>query len=340
MSQSSPVRATTLLGYSDLVDSLGGNPLQLLKNAGIDPSLSGKDDQFIRYQSFVDLLEQTAKVLNEPTFGLKLSSVIPLESLGAVAAVARSAENALIAISEVAQYIHHYSPVVYLSLVRSDGIITLVQDLHLNNTIPRQQITDLKLGMTYNFPRYLTESPIQPVSVSCRHTNDKYAKEYTTFFGCPVKFGQTDNAVSFRQDDLLTPIKNADSFLHELAEHHIGMETLGLNTDRVKQVRLIIARLLPTSECTLHNVAAKLLVHERSLQRQLKAQGSSFQQLIDEVRKEKAMAYLNIPNMPMSKVAEMLGFEEQSSFNKAFQRWYQERPSEFRKRLTEANQQD
>jgi AraC-like DNA-binding protein len=207
----------------------------------------------------------------------------------------------------------------------------MVQDLHLRGTIPRQQVTDLKLGMAFKFPRYLADRAIKPVEVSIRHANKKHLQAYAKYFECPVKLAQTENKISFKLRDLEIPVKSSDAFLHELAEYHIGMETLGLNTDRVTQTRMLISRLLATNECTLPKVAAKLLLHERTLQRQLKASGSNFQQLVDEVRKERALTYLDIPNMPIAKVAELLGFEEQSSFNKAFQRWRNERPSDYRR---------
>ena len=327
------VRASTLLGYPELVMALGGEPEPLMREAGIDPKLVGDTSRLVSYTAFMDLLDLSADRLKEPLFGLKLSERIPLESLGAVAGVARSADTGLQALAEIAKYIHHYSPAVHLSLRLDGEQVTMIQDLHLSNYAPRQHITDLKLGMAMNLPGVLLQQRIKPLTVSVRHNFHQYQRSYERFFACPVSFLQTNNEITYRRADLERPLPSADSLLHDLIEQRIGLETLSLDTGRSEQVRLLIQELLPSGSCSMEEIARRLMLNPRTLQRYLKAEGASFQSLLTSVRKEQAQAYLRIPNLPLAKISALLGFEEQSSFNKAFKRWFARNPGEFRSQL-------
>jgi AraC-like DNA-binding protein len=114
----------------------------------------------------------------------------------------------------------------------------------------------------------------------------------------------------------------AESFIEGI----IGQQSM----DVVGQVTALIERLLATQACTLKQVAAHVCMHERTLQARLMEEGLSFFLLADRVRRQRAEIYLAQKGMPMSQVAGLLGFAEQSSFNKACKRWFGVTPRSFR----------
>lgn len=95
----------------------------------------------------------------------------------------------------------------------------------------------------------------------------------------------------------------------------------------------MIARMMRDGACTSTDLAAALAMHERTLQRRLKAEGTSFEVIRDDVRRELAQAYLAQRNIPLAHVAEMLGYAEASAFTRACQRWFGQAPRDVRKTL-------
>jgi AraC-like DNA-binding protein len=99
------------------------------------------------------------------------------------------------------------------------------------------------------------------------------------------------------------------------------------------QVRQVLCRLLPQGEPKREAVAQALLLSERTLQRRLQEEGTSYQQLLDDTRRELAEQYLAQPNLPLLEIAYLLGFADPSNFFRAFRRWFDATPGEYRARL-------
>ena len=99
------------------------------------------------------------------------------------------------------------------------------------------------------------------------------------------------------------------------------------------QVRFIAARLLPIARCGLVEVATQLGMHERTLQRRLADEGCVFEALVDDVRRYEASGYLGEPSLSMARIAGLVGYQEQSSFNRAAKRWFGMTPRAYRQQL-------
>ena len=84
------------------------------------------------------------------------------------------------------------------------------------------------------------------------------------------------------------------------------------------------------------DVADALALHERTLQRRLKDEGASFEEIKDSVRRDMAERLLSQRGLPLSHVAEMLGYSEAAAFSRSCRRWFGEPPREVRKRLAGA----
>ena len=100
--------------------------------------------------------------------------------------------------------------------------------------------------------------------------------------------------------------------------------------DIVNHTKYLIRMLLPEGKCSLENISALLNTSDRSLQRNLKARGTSFRQLVDRVRKSIAQQQLRHSNLSNSQLAYMLGYTELSTFTRSFKRWFGVTPSKWR----------
>lgn len=97
-----------------------------------------------------------------------------------------------------------------------------------------------------------------------------------------------------------------------------------------RQVRPLIARHLARGKVKVEAVAAELNMSRHTLYKKLKEENLTFAGLLDDVRREQALKYMNDRDRTLSEVAELLGFSELSAFSRAFKRWMGKSPAEFR----------
>ena len=128
------------------------------------------------------------------------------------------------------------------------------------------------------------------------------------------------------------PIRTADATLLEILENYCR-EILGkkpIQPDIVFRVREQIVGLLPEGETSMDRVSSELGMSARTLARRLEEQGSSFRDILDDVRHQLALQYTSDRRLRLSQVAYLLGYNDQTSFNHAFRRWTGGTPSETR----------
>ncbi len=129
-------------------------------------------------------------------------------------------------------------------------------------------------------------------------------------------------------------LPTANEALAQLHDRFAGEYLARFSESRVThQARQVLCRLLPQGEPKRDSVAQLLHLSQRTLQRRLQEEGTSYQQLLDDTRRELAEQYLGQPNLTLLEVAYLLGFADPSNFFRAFRRWFDMTPGEYRARL-------
>jgi AraC-like DNA-binding protein len=95
-------------------------------------------------------------------------------------------------------------------------------------------------------------------------------------------------------------------------------------------VRALVLRYLGREDCTNDRVAAEMRLHPRTLQRRLRAEGTSFDEIKDEARRDVAWHYIKQSDLPMTQVAERLGYAEASVLSRSCYRWFAASPRALR----------
>src|SRR5699024_6001128 len=88
------------------------------------------------------------------------------------------------------------------------------------------------------------------------------------------------------------------------------------------RVHRVVRRLLPTGECTIKAIADSFNMNRRTLQRRLDAEGTEFSEIMETARQELAKHYLLGGGLPLAQITGLLGYTEQSAFQRAFRRWF------------------
>lgn len=161
-------------------------------------------------------------------------------------------------------------------------------------------------------------------------------RAYDDYFGCRVLFDQPVLGLRFPSSYLNLPVRNADPDLLILLANHANAVLDSLpDCDSLKHtVQSCIVRILHSAEPGIDQVAELMHLSPRTLQRRLDDSNLNFRQLLDETRLRLAQAYLNDPRLQIKDVAHLLGFSEQSAFNRAFKRWTGISPGQFARAQT------
>jgi AraC-like DNA-binding protein len=156
---------------------------------------------------------------------------------------------------------------------------------------------------------------------------------YEAFFGCPVRFDDSHTRVRFPAAYLAIPMPHSDPGLHALLNRQAQALLLALpDSDAFdRALQQVLLKLLPEGNVMLPRVARELHVSVRTLQRRLDARAMTWQALLDRTREQLARQYLRDRSLTLGDVALLLGFSEQSAFNRAFRRWTGDTPARVRK---------
>lgn len=326
------LRASSLWSYADLVRSLGGDPEALLGQFHIPADIALQDNAFVPYASAVQLLEASASQLQCADFGLRLAQRQSLEILGPIAVIARNAETIAAAFESISRYIHIHSPAIRLSIDRPGGKGYLRLRFEIIEHMPAltRQAYELSIGNALQILRLLGGNAVCPVAVLFTHPRLAAEQLYRDYFGCRVHFDEDYCGMHLPAWLANQRIDSADAQTRKFATEYLESEAIAGTATLSVQVKQLICTLLPTGQCLIQTVAEHLCMHQRTLQRRLADEGASFDELLDQQRRELAARYLTESGLHLSQITGLLGYAEQSTFNRSFRRWFGMTPKAYR----------
>lgn len=191
--------------------------------------------------------------------------------------------------------------------------------------------TELCLTSLLTVIRDLLGESVRPRRLLLAYRPPLHAETYTERLGCPVDFGAPTSALCFSPALLDRPLPLADPVsCHNGVQQCLRMSgLLSARGDVIDQLRQHLASHLQDT-ASLDNVARHLHRSTRTLRRHLQQQNTSYQQVLDEVRFDRARQLLKDTDLPIYLIAEHLGYSETASFRHAFQRWSGASPSLYR----------
>ncbi len=329
------IKASTLAGFARVVERMGGHPEALLEVVGLTADLESQPESVLPYRSLIDLLETCSSELACPDFGLRLAQEQKLEQLGPLAHAALNCSNVAEGLTEIVQFMDYLSTAIFvgLDLHTDEAFPRLVFDIKLQGVPPHRQILEFSMAVAFHLLDAMSGGEFAPRHVTLRSAPGFCQSKYKEHFRAPVYFAQGHNAIVFDRDLLSTSITTRNTQLHDIIFNHLLNATRNTGLSLIALAKQSILRLLPINQCSLKNVARDLNVHERTLQRRLKAAGLVFEDMIDNMRKLRADQYLSEPGIQMVHVADLVGYSEQSSFNRACRRWFGVTPRQRRQHL-------
>ena len=330
------VRTDALRNFHQVVAGLGGDAEVLLAKSQIDSSALENRDAVVSYRMMVHLLERAASELKCPDFGMRLAAAQNgAKVLGPIEVVMANSNTLGDAFGYCAAHLEAYSSAVQICIERDPpNRRSFMRFEILLSRLPYQrQTVEQALLLTQHAAVDLTKGRAQAREVWFSHAPLLSRSAYRNCFGAAVRFGAPCNGLFFSDRDLECAISEPDPQLYEFATNYIESRFPAVRLTMSTRVRAIIARLLAANQCNNYQVASALGLHPRTLQRRLREEGECFESLKDSVRRDVALQYLIQPDVPLSRVAELLGYSEASVLSRSCARWFSATPKQLRNEL-------
>lgn len=329
------IRAASLRGFVELVDGLGGDAGGLLARFGIAREVLESDEGLIPITANDLVLDAAAARLRCPDLGLRLAEAQDLSILGPLAVVIEASSTVAEALHAASQYMFVHSPALSVG-VEADpygnrGVVALTYRKDLGESPYSPQAMELGLGLFRRVAVMLVGSPTGLRSVEVPHQPLSPVRRYTEFFGTDVRFGRPTGALRVERHVLDKQFRTADEAIRQLAVGYLADHYADPGREVSTQVRRALSGSLGVAPPALAGVARLLSVHPRTLQRQLAGEGTTFETLLDEARRDAAHRCITTTDLPLGQVAALVGFSEQSTLSHAVRRWFGTSPRALRR---------
>lgn len=334
MSEDATTINTWAIALVRTLDARGCAGRALLVEAGLDPALLGDPNGRVPVSGMVRLWRLAVAATGDPCLGLKVAAYVQpatFHSLGLALLASQTLEDALL---RSARYSRIVSNAVEVRIERGATEARQIVEWRMATPVVEEAI-DLVMASTVKMGLLLLaiDPAVQrPMHLRLRRAATPAMRaEFAAHFACPIDFEAAENSLALPLDWLDRPLPMANP---QLARQNdlVVMEYLARHDGSrlAEKVRALLVSRLPAGEPARAEVAQALLLSEKTLQRRLRDEDTSYQQLLDDLRRDLARKYLREPAASVCEVTFRLGFSDQSSFTRAFRRWTGVTPGEYR----------
>ncbi|MHB9856531.1 AraC family transcriptional regulator ligand-binding domain-containing protein [Streptomyces krungchingensis] len=327
------VRGSALSEFRELVTELGGAPDDLLHYVGIEPVAAGRYEEYLPFRRVMEVLEAAAESTGTPDLGRRLGRRQSAAILGPVVPAARTARTLAEAVEVFGRYLGTYSTACSLWLVSGpgEGLAFVEFRCALGRRWLYPQGAEAVLARALTVLQLLAGSSLLPVDIHVPHRPLTPQANYESDYSTAVLFNQPRLGFTINAADLGRPLEH-DPVAHRVLVEHLADTAPPDSACLVRPVTELAEQMLPKGVVpTVEDIATRLGLHPRALQRRLSAEGSSVTDLVDVARRETAEQLLAETDMALGRIARRLGYAEQSALSRACRRWFGMTPSAVRR---------
>ena len=304
----------------------------LLENTAIDPAAFSDPKALLTYQQVIILTNNMLKLCDEPILGLELGNAININQFGMLGYAILSCANVRQALNLGLKYHVLIDPAFNFEVTEHEDTTSIRLTSHIPIENIYNLLCDIFLANFISLGRYLTGLDVMPKAININRPKPEFADKFEDFFqGCPVNWDQPRTEILISTELMNAPTTLADESTAKMAESQCAdiLTRMGPREGIVVKVRRILLS-NPGQFPPIETVASHLATSTRTLSRSLQEVSTSYQKILDEVRKEMAIEYLNTSSLPIEEIAALIGYNDPSNFRKAFKRWTGNPPSYYR----------
>jgi AraC-like DNA-binding protein len=309
----------------ELAVARGAGRGALLQACGVDPAGLADHDGRVPLARHVALLRAAARLTGDPAFALHYGEAVNLAEVSVVGLIGHASETMLDAFVQLARYSRlivdlDLGPADRFRLVEDDAGLWILDDRPDPNLYP--ELTEIAFAQMVSGTRRFGETPFVQ-SVELTHGDPGYRAEYERILGAPVRFGRSRNAMRIDPAWTRHRIALEPRYVFGILAGHADALLARLDGEATMRGRVerLILPVLHKGEVGMASAAARLGCSRDTLYRRLKAEGTSFEKVLDELRRRLALDYLAAGKVSVNETAYLVGFSDPSAFSRAFRRW-------------------
>ncbi len=328
------VSAGYAAGLIELAVSKGANRTALAAHAQIDLIELQDRDNRIPIAKYALLMRAAQQLCKDPALALHFGEAVNIAKISIIGLIGQASETVLDAFAQGNRYARLVVDVDAGSSprfqARNERGGLWVVDTRINpNDFP--ELTESAFAQIVCWSRQIIEMPLVK-ELHVTHPAPAYRTEYDRIFRAPVVFASDRNAILINPAATMQRIALLPRYVFGVLTAHADALLKDLeNTKSTRgSVENLLMPILHTGDASMDTIAGKLAVSRKTLFRKLKAEGVTFEKVLDELRHKMALEYLRGKKVSVNETAYLVGFSDPTGFSRAFKRWTGTRPRAMR----------
>lgn len=333
MSNSAMIRVSSASHLPSFVRKHGGEPERIFGAVDVAPAEVEAADRWMDAMKLAALFEAGAVELDDPWFGIRLGLDASIEDFGVLAYVVLNAPRVRTAMENLQRYgkEHSFGPLQAVRLAVVGDMAEIGFETRIAKRDSFRQLVECHFASIAKTLCRLTGSFTAVKEIHFQHANLAGRAAACPQLDARFCFGASANLVRFDASVMDLPVVGADRSLLPVAERRLADLRAASGQDLPSRVGAEIAGMLCDGTPAVGAVARQLAMSSRSLQRRLAAHGTSFREVLGQIRIELAELYLSQSNLQVAEIAGLLGYTDSTNFTHAFRTEQGVSPSEWRK---------
>ena len=328
------VAAGVVRGLVDFAVSKGAGAGALFEQSGIGPAdLQGHDNR-IAFAKYVALMRAAKALCNDPALALHYGEAVALSEISIIGLIGEASETVIEAMAQINRYARLAIEVDTgvddrFTMERRDGLLWLIDNRKNPNDFP--ELTESVFARSASGMRRLGEGAmLKGIHVS--HPDPGYRAEYERILRAPVFFGSDRNAMLLDEVWLSHRIRTQPRYVFGILAERADALLAALESSKSTRgcVEKLLMPVMHTGETGMDAIAAKMGLSRQTLFRRLKAEGTTYEKVLDELRRRLALDYLGGKKTSVNETAYLVGFSDPAAFSRAFKRWTGRSPRNMR----------
>ncbi len=298
---------------------MGYSVEEVLKKAILPEDLFARQAPSLTVEEYFRFMQAIDALSPDEQTPIKLAASDSIETFSPPIFAAYCSRNGLTCLKRLAQYKPLIGALLYKVTETESKVCVEIVSADAEFELP-EILVGTEFAFLVGLLRKATKENILPVQATAKQEMKNHA--YANFIGVGITTAEKNQLV-FSKTDMLLPFISCNESMWEFFEPELNKRLSMMETDDsyAARVRSALMELLPSGECTIEDVAKKLGYSKRSLQRKLQEENTNFQKQLNHTRELLAKYYVGSTDMRAEDIAYLLGYQDLSSFLRAFSVW-------------------
>lgn len=322
--------APAMGAYWQLLESYGLDAKAIFVEAGIDPESIFDANARIPSEAMDRIVLEGARQSADPNFGLREARFFRPAHLGALGFAWLASSTLRVAFERMSRYCRMINDQLQIELTDVDDSVQ-VKFTSKNSSQNANLREQGRLALAVKCCRVIASENFSARKMCFHQSEPKDTSELFAYFRCPIEFNSEFTGMLVDQEWMDQRLTGSNEQLAQLNEHIVVKYLAHLEkSDIVNRCKASIMDSLGSGSVSETKVANTLHMTPRNLHRRLQKENTSFKVLLNEVRQDLALQYIQDRSLTLTEISFMLGFSEVSSFSRAFRNWTGQAPSSMR----------